>query len=74
VANRRVHATTGRIPAEALVQEREQLQPLPLPYRGQVLGAVPAASHDQGGHTARDVVVLQHPLSLYELCVPETAV
>jgi transposase len=72
VANRRVHATTGRIPAEVLVQEREQLQPLPMPYPGQVLGAVPAANHSQGPGAAHHAVVLQHPLSVYELCVPET--
>lgn len=31
VANRRVHATTGRRPSEVLLEEPEHLQPLPLP-------------------------------------------
>jgi hypothetical protein len=34
VANARVHATTGEIPAVRLIQKRERLQPLPPPWRG----------------------------------------
>lgn len=62
VANRRVHATTGRLPAEVLLEERAHLQPLPMPYRGQVQVPAPAAA-------ARQVAVaatLQHPLSVYD--------
>lgn len=43
VANARVHATTERVPAEALVEERAHLAPLPEPYRGELRRARPAS-------------------------------
>ena len=63
VANQRVHATTGAVPAERLEVERTQLQPVPPPYGGcsvrQIQApAVPAPAHP--------VVGLQHPLALYD--------
>lgn len=66
VANARVHGTTGAVPAERLVAEREALQPVPSPYGGrsarEVLDPVPPR---------RPIVGLQHPLSVYEaLCAP----
>ena len=72
VANRRIHATTGRIPAEVLLEEREQLQPLPMSYRGQVLGPAPSMAR-QAPIEAREAVMLQHPLSLYEAFLQETS-
>src|SRR5262249_38217491 len=39
VANARVHGTTGAIPAEQLVSERLQLQPIPTPYGGRTVRA-----------------------------------
>jgi transposase len=39
VANARVHATTGEIPLMRLELEREQLQPLPTPWCGAIIGA-----------------------------------
>jgi hypothetical protein len=46
VANARVHGTTGEVPAERLVIERLQLQPVPTPYGGRSVrsaGRRPAA-------------------------------
>jgi transposase len=60
VANVRVHATTGEIPAERLIIERTRLQMLPAPY---------------AGRPARSLIVLprrkrvlgyQHPLGVYD--------
>lgn len=60
VANARVHATTGEVPAERLVHEREHLQPLPRPYRGRPVRPpqpIPAQGASRG---------YQHPLSAYD--------
>jgi transposase len=62
VANRRLHATTGRRPSEVLLEERKHLQPLPMPYRGQVQGPSPAAARQR----PLEAAMLQHPLSVYE--------
>jgi transposase len=61
VANARVHATTGAVPAERLEQERAALQPVPPPYRGLVsrTGALRAPA-------TRPIVGLQHPLAVYD--------
>src|SRR5262249_27962697 len=42
VANARTHGTTGEIPAERLVNERLQLQPVPTPYGGRTVRALQA--------------------------------
>ncbi|QBQ54426.1 IS21 family transposase [Nitrosococcus wardiae] len=70
VANRRVHATTGRRPVEVLIEEREHLQPLPRPYLGQVLGTTSTLSRP----LLAEAVILQHPLSVYEALVQEVSV
>src|SRR5580692_2718130 len=41
IANARVHATTGEIPAVRLEQERERLQPIPAPWPGTLQPTVP---------------------------------
>ena len=65
VANARVHATTGEVPADRLVIERAKLQALPKPYLGR---------------TARNLVIdpkprkligYQHPLSTYDALLRE---
>ena len=61
VANARVHATTGEVPAARLEAERAQLRPVPPPYSG--LMPRPAAPAPTA---ARPVVGLQHPLALYD--------
>jgi transposase len=61
VANARVHATTGAVPAERLVVEREHLLPVPPLYGGRSMRP-PAAAKP----TPRPVVGLQHPLSFYD--------
>jgi hypothetical protein len=63
VANRRLHATTGRVPAEALAGERGALLPLAAPWDGAVLrpAAVPARRPPR-----REAPVIQHPLSVYD--------
>lgn len=75
VANRRVHGTTGRVPAEALLEERPALQDLPRAYTGQVLGAAPGAPVSAPSAAApastRQAVRLQHPLALYEALLRE---
>ena len=50
-ANARAHGTTGAVPAERLVAEREALQPVPAPYGGRQVaraaGPRPAAAPDR---------------------------
>ncbi len=58
VANARVHATTGEVPAERLVIERPVLQPLPRPYRGRPIRAPRRDPAPSRGY--------QHPLSVYD--------
>lgn len=60
VANARVHATTGAVPAERLAAERTQLLAVPPPYGGRILRASPANPRP------RPIVGLQHPLALYD--------
>jgi transposase len=70
VANRRRHGTTQEVPAERLILERPQLQPLPATYPGIPARQAPA-------RTAPKVIVpvesLQHPLSVYDQLLPEVA-
>ncbi len=68
IANRRLHGTTGRIPAELLAEERGVLLPLAAPWDGVVLRptTTPARS------SRREAPVIQHPLSVYDgLLAPE---
>jgi hypothetical protein len=60
VANARVHGTTGEIPAERLVSERLQLQPVPTPYGGRTVRMLQARPEPA------PVIGMQHPLSLYD--------
>ena len=65
VANLRVHATTGRVPADALAEERGALLPLCAPWPGLVLRA--AAAPVSARPTSRSTApVIQHPLCVYE--------
>jgi transposase len=59
VANARVHATTGEVPAERLAIERVQLQPIASPYGGCSVRALQTPK-------PVPIVGLQHPLSLYD--------
>jgi len=60
VANRRLHATTGEIPAEQLVLERTHLRPLPL-------SALPLPIvQRRTSRVPTPIESLQHPLSMYE--------
>lgn len=61
VANARVHATTGEVPATRLEEERGALRHIPAPYGGLLprrIEALPLASSPITG--------LQHPLALYD--------
>jgi hypothetical protein len=60
VANARIHGTTGAIPAERLVSERLQLQPVPTPYGGRTVRALQAVPEPV------PIIGMQHPLSLYD--------
>jgi len=60
VANARVHGTTGALPAERLVSERLQLQPVPAPYGGRTVRALQARAEPI------PIIGMQHPLSLYD--------
>ncbi len=62
VANQRLHATTGRIPAEVLAEERGVLLPLAAPWEGEVLR--PAVARERPPR--REAEVIQHPLSVYD--------
>ena len=65
VANRRVHATTSRVPADVLVEERGTLMPLAAPWPGLVLRQMPAPITTRT--TPRPpALVIQHPLSIYD--------
>jgi transposase len=60
VANRRVHGTTGEVPAERLSLERAHLQPVPAPYGGRSVRSLQAKAPE------RTIIGLQHPLSFYD--------
>ena len=67
VANARVHATTGAVPAARLEEERRALRPVPAPYRG----LVPRDAAPRLSPEPRPIVGLQHPLAIYDtLFVP----
>lgn len=67
VANARVHATTGAVPAARLEEERRALRPVPAPYRG----LVPRDVGSRPSPEPRPIVGLQHPLAIYDtLFVP----
>lgn len=59
-ANRRVHGTTGQIPALLLRDEQERLQPIPEPWRGRLLRPCPEPAR------VPPVVTIQHALSVYD--------
>ena len=60
VANARVHATTGEVPAERLIIERPKLQHLAAPYRGRSVRTALAVPE------RKQVTGYQHPLSIYD--------
>lgn len=66
VANVRVHATTGEVPADRLVIEQTMLQELPKPYRGRTARSMSVVSKP------RTVGGYQHPLSTYEALLEPT--
>ncbi len=61
VANARVHATTGEVPAERLFVERRHLQSLPGPYPGR-----PVRRRVNEAQPVRRIVGYQHPLAVYD--------
>jgi hypothetical protein len=65
VANARIHATTGEVPAVRLRHERERLQPLPPPWPGKIERVRSKRAPLPRGY--------QHPLRIYEevLTAPE---
>jgi transposase len=71
VANARVHATTGEVPAERLEVERRTLGPVPPPYGGQL----PRRKVEAPSPPAPRVVGLQHSLAIYDtlFAVPDVA-
>ena len=76
VANARVHAQTGRVPADVLAEERGSLQTLPQPYRGDIRAArakridVPPLNLPA---PARIALPAQHVLALYDELLREAA-
>lgn len=69
VANARVHGETGWVPGEVLAEERAAMQPLPGPYRGNVVAARPRRTDAEAsmltlkGYTP---VPPQHDLAVYD--------
>lgn len=59
VANARLHATTGEVPADRLEEERQALGPVPSPYGH----ARPSGRPEEPRPPVRG---LQHPLALYD--------
>ena len=68
VANARVHATTGEIPAERLLTERARLQMLPAAYGGRS-----ARIRDTAGVRSKAVLGYQHPLAVYDTLLMDAA-
>ena len=68
VANARVHATTGEIPAERLLTEHTRLQMLPAAYGGRS-----ARIGDTGGGVRKAVLGYQHPLAVYDTLLMDAA-
>lgn len=67
VANVRIHATTGDLPADRLLVERSLLGPLPPPWRGQLpSAAMPAAAVRHERPEPLPEAPAQHPLQVYE--------
>lgn len=78
VANVRVHGEIGHVPAEALAAERERLQPLPAPYRGELCRARPRTPVSSAlvlalPAKAQLTVPVQHDLSVYDALLAEAA-
>ena len=78
VANARVHAHTGHVPAQALIEERGSLQPLPPPYRGDVRAARVKPTETLATPVnlparARIALPAQHVLALYDSLLREAA-
>ncbi len=67
VANARVHATTGEIPAERLLTERARLQMLPAVYGGRS-----ARIRDTAG-VRKAVLGYQHPHAVYDTLLMDAA-
>ena len=74
VANERVHGTTQEKPAARMAAERPYLQPLAVPWRGDIAAARPQAPAPEAP-AARPAIVVeriaevapaQHPLAVYE--------
>jgi transposase len=59
VANARVHATIGEVPAERLVVERARLQALPAAYSGR-------SARSLASGPAKAMLGYQHPLAVYD--------
>jgi len=62
VANARVHATTGEVPAVRLQEERGALSQIPPPYGG----LLPRRTEAAPSPSPRPIAGLQHPLALYD--------
>ena len=62
VANARVHATTGEVPAARLEEERGKLDRIPPPYGG----LLPRHASAAPSLPPPPIAGLQHPLALYD--------
>jgi hypothetical protein len=60
VANARIHATTGEVPAERLLVEAEKLKALAAPYGGRSARSLFLTRSE------KRVAGYQHPLSVYQ--------
>lgn len=72
VANARVHATTGEVPAERMIIERGKLQEPPKPYKGQTARELTARTIS-AEPKPRAPIGYQHPLSTYEALLEAVA-
>lgn len=73
VANARIHGQTKRQPAQLLIEEQRALQPLPPPYRGDVVAARAQPKPSAALIDPTLVVPPQHPLALYDRLLQEAA-
>ena len=70
IANARVHATTGEVPATRLIAEQSKLQELPKPYKYK---ASRRANDGAGTALKQGPVGYQHPLSTYDALLKPTS-
>ncbi|HAU1513305.1 TPA: IS21-like element ISLpn12 family transposase [Legionella pneumophila] len=72
IANQRVHATTGAIPFERLLDEQAKLQPLSSTYSGKLFSHLENKEVHYFAFQLLDNTAMQHELSIYQKLLERT--